>query len=134
MRLQLHCARRMPRLIIDRFINLKDGIRLHYRESPGPHERSVVLLHSSSLHARMWDATASELAKDGYRVIALDQRGSGESDRAPSYSLELFVQVLINVSVDAPRIRRDTGSSFASLFRLTGHWFGPIGRARIGRP
>ena len=42
----------------------------------------------------MWDATASVLARDGYRVIALDQRGSGESDRAPSYSLDLFVEDL----------------------------------------
>lgn len=98
----LDCAGRMPQRILDRFIDL-NGVRLHYREAAGPPERSVVLLHSSSLHTRMWDATARLLADDGYRAIALDQRGYGESDRAPSYSLEPFVDDLA-ASIEALRI------------------------------
>ena len=58
------------------------GLALHYvtwgRDSAPP----VVLLHGITGHARTWDALARDLSTD-FRVIALDQRGHGDSDRAP---------------------------------------------------
>ena len=58
------------------------GLTFHYvtwgQESAPP----LVLLHGLTGHARSWDALARELSTD-FRVIALDQRGHGDSDRAP---------------------------------------------------
>ena len=42
-----------------------------------------MLLHGLSGHARSWDAFA-EAMTDRYRVLALDQRGHGESAWAPA--------------------------------------------------
>ncbi|MFJ9773984.1 alpha/beta fold hydrolase [Kitasatospora sp. NPDC101157] len=60
---------------------LRDGVRLSCRDwgGPGP---SVVLLHGLAGHAGEWDALARSLS-DRYRVVAVDQRGHGGSDRAP---------------------------------------------------
>jgi pimeloyl-ACP methyl ester carboxylesterase len=60
------------------------------------------LLHGITGHARTWDALARDLAAD-FRVIALDQRGHGDSDRAPdgdyrvatmAAAVEAFVETL----------------------------------------
>lgn len=57
------------------------GLTFHYvtwgQESAPP----VVLLHGLTGHARTWDALARDLSAD-FCVIALDQRGHGDSDRA----------------------------------------------------
>lgn len=55
------------------------GIRLHYRDwgGDGP---PLVLLHGLSSSSRIWDLTAPHLA-ERFRVIALDQRSHGLSDR-----------------------------------------------------
>jgi pimeloyl-ACP methyl ester carboxylesterase len=60
-----------------------DGIRLHARDwgGSGP---PVVLLHGLASNARIWDGVAPRLAGAGLRVIALDQRGHGESDQPSS--------------------------------------------------
>lgn len=62
----------------DQFINT--GIRLHIREWPGD-SVPFVLLHGLSSNSRTWDAVAQQLAGAGHRVIAVDQRGHGQSDK-----------------------------------------------------
>ena len=64
------------------------GLRFHLTDwgpATGP---ALLLLHGVTGHARTWDAEAAALAAR-YRVIALDQRGHGDSDPAPDgdYSL-----------------------------------------------
>lgn len=49
----------------------------------GGNGRPVLLLHGLAGHAREWDETASWLTSD-HRVVALDQRGHGRSERSPS--------------------------------------------------
>ncbi|MET9604882.1 alpha/beta hydrolase [Streptomyces sp. NPDC006512] len=60
---------------------VREGVRLSCRDwgGPGP---AVVLLHGLAGHAGEWDATASRLSPD-FRVVALDQRGHGASERRP---------------------------------------------------
>lgn len=67
----------------DRTITL-DGLRCHYRDWGDPAAPPVVLLHAYTQHARSWDAVARSLA-DRFRVLALDQRGHGESEHAADY-------------------------------------------------
>src|SRR5581483_7345090 len=58
------------------------GQRFHYTEWGAPGAPPVLLLHGITDHARSWDPLAAALA-DRYRVLALDQRGHGDSDPAP---------------------------------------------------
>ena len=65
--------------VTDELIELR-GLRFHYRDwsGPRPDAPDLVLLHGFTGHARSWDAFAQGMS-DRYRVLALDQRGHGES-------------------------------------------------------
>ena len=60
-----------------------DGVRLHARDWGGSGQ-AVVLLHGLASNARIWDGVASRLAGAGLRVVALDQRGHGDSEQPSS--------------------------------------------------
>ncbi len=60
-----------------------DGLRLHYVEWGDATKQPMVLLHGFMAHARTWDLFARDLAGD-YHVLALDQRGHGETGAAAS--------------------------------------------------
>jgi pimeloyl-ACP methyl ester carboxylesterase len=57
-----------------------DGVRLHARDwgGDGP---PVVLLHGLASNCRIWDGVAPLLTAAGFRTVALDQRGHGESEQ-----------------------------------------------------
>lgn len=57
-------------------------LTLHYVEWGTATARPLVLLHGVTGHARTWDHLARELAPS-WRVLALDQRGHGDSEAAP---------------------------------------------------
>lgn len=42
----------------------------------------ILLVHGLASNARLWDDVAAALADHGHRVVAYDQRGHGQSDRA----------------------------------------------------
>lgn len=58
-------------------------LRLHLLDwsEPGATGEPVLLLHGLQEHARAWDFVAPRLAAGGRRVLALDWRGHGESER-----------------------------------------------------
>ncbi|MFD9726797.1 alpha/beta fold hydrolase [Streptomyces sp. NPDC059072] len=61
---------------------VRDGVRLSCRDwgGDGP---AVVLLHGLAGHAGEWDAAARHLSSR-HRVVAVDQRGHGGSERHPA--------------------------------------------------
>ncbi|MFF6790409.1 alpha/beta fold hydrolase [Streptomyces filamentosus] len=61
---------------------VRGGVVLSLRDwgGDGP---GVLLLHGLAGHCGEWDGLARRLGGDGYRVLALDQRGHGASERAP---------------------------------------------------
>src|SRR5215813_15220977 len=65
----------------DRTIIL-NGQRFHYTEWGAPTAPPLVMLHGVTGHARTWDEEAALFASR-YRVLALDQRGHGDSDPSP---------------------------------------------------
>ena len=65
----------------DRRVTL-GGLAFHYLEWGDTGNKPIVLLHGITGHARTWDRLAADLAP-AFRVIALDQRGHGDSDPAP---------------------------------------------------
>ena len=60
------------------------GLRFFYRDwaCKRPDAPVLVLLHGYTGHARSWDAFAQAMSSR-YRVLALDQRGHGETQWAP---------------------------------------------------
>lgn len=69
---------------------LLDGLRLHYRDWGDASAPPLILLHGFTGHARSWDSLASTLVPR-YRVLALDQRGHGESGWTDDYSTPAMV-------------------------------------------
>lgn len=70
-----------------------DGLTFHYADwgGSGP---PLVMLHGLSGHSRTWDHTAAALS-DQYHVLALDQRGHGDTDWAPEYGLRQMANDLL---------------------------------------
>src|SRR5580704_473392 len=70
--------------VLDDLIEMR-GLRFHFRDwrSSRMDAPSLILLHGYTGHARSWDAFA-EAMTDRYRVLALDQRGHGETAWAPA--------------------------------------------------
>jgi pimeloyl-ACP methyl ester carboxylesterase len=56
------------------------GLELAIREWPGE-QKPFLLVHGLASNARTWDQVAERLAEAGHRVIAVDQRGHGLSDK-----------------------------------------------------
>ena len=71
-------------MVQDELIELR-GLRFHYRDwaCSKPDAQNLVLLHGYTGHARSWDVLAEAMSTD-YRVLALDQRGHGETAWAPA--------------------------------------------------
>jgi esterase len=126
-----------------------DGLRLHYLDWGGS-APPLVMLHGFTGHAHTWDRTAAALC-DQYRVLALDQRGHGDSDWAPRYGSKPLVTDLLHF-LDALKLSRvvlmglSMGGNVAYLFaarhperveRLAildiGPEISPVGVARIAR-
>ena len=61
---------------------LVDGLRLHFQEWGDSHAATTaVLVHGLGSSSHIWDLVGPLLAAEGMRVVALDQRGHGESDQ-----------------------------------------------------
>ncbi len=56
-------------------------LRFHFLEWGSPHAPPIVLLHGGHQSAHSWDLVSLHLARH-YRVLALDQRGHGDSEWA----------------------------------------------------
>lgn len=88
--------------MIDNDISLgcieSDGLKLSYRRMGKTGGMPVLLLHGLLYFSYDWIAIASELATDR-EVVALDQRGFGDSDWSPSesYSVADFTRDVGNV-------------------------------------
>ncbi len=82
-----------------------DGLRIRYfEEGAGP---DVVMLHGASLgsSAEAFDGVITPLAESGYRVLAFDQPGYGESDNPEDYTLAYRTEFVTKL-MDAWRVER----------------------------
>ncbi len=69
----------------DHYVEL-NGLRFHYLDWGNEHLPHVVLLHGGSLTAHTWDMAAL-LLRDRYHLVALDQRGHGDTGWTPARQL-----------------------------------------------
>jgi pimeloyl-ACP methyl ester carboxylesterase len=82
----------------------RDGVRLHYlewRPDGPPREPALLLLHGLSSNARVWERMVGRLPDR--RVVALDQRSHGLSDRPASG------HALVDVAADAAHAIAELG-------------------------
>ena len=71
-----------------------DGVRVRYvDQGQGP---AVVLIHGFASSLETWDTVIPALVESGHRVVALDLRGFGWTDRPPGdYSSEAQAQLVL---------------------------------------
>ncbi len=69
--------------IVQHRVTVDGGRALNVRERPGEGP-AFLLVHGLASNARLWDLVSAELSLAGHRVVAVDQRGHGQSDRAGS--------------------------------------------------
>ncbi len=69
-----------------------NGMNFHYLDWGNEGAPVMLLLHGLRGHSRSWDDLATRFCGD-YHILALDQRGRGETDWAPrgDYSTDAFV-------------------------------------------
>src|SRR5512138_2780970 len=67
---------------VDHWIDAR-GLKLHVRQWSGQ-KAPFVLLHGLASNCRTWEAVARRLSAAGHRVVTVDQRGHGLSDKPES--------------------------------------------------
>jgi len=94
---------------------MANGLKLHYLDWEAPDNPPMVLLHGLRGHAHSWDDFSAALCED-YHILALDQRGRGDSEWATDgvYTTAAYVADLLDFSA---ALRLDS-------FTLIGHSMG----------
>lgn len=84
----------------DKYWNSADGLRLHYRDYPGPHDRPPLLcIPGLTRNAADFEPFADHVAGN-WRVIAVDLRGRGLSENDPKperYGLAVYAADLMKL-------------------------------------
>ena len=62
------------------YLDRGNGQRVYYEDN-GSGDSAIMLVHGWGMSLRFWDYTLPALLQAGYRVIALDHRGCGQSDK-----------------------------------------------------
>lgn len=94
---------------------VRDDVKLHHLDWGNEGKHPIVLVHGSRLHAHVWNDFGSRF-KDRFHIVAVDQRGHGDSGWCTRnrYDLEDFYQDLRAV-IEARGLTR---------FTLIGHSLG----------
>ncbi len=88
--------------IVSQYVTVRQ-IRIHYLEAGDSGRPAVLLLHGASFSAQTWQdlGTLSLLAGQGYRAVAVDLPGFGQSepgnpDRTEAFLAELMEQLALD--------------------------------------
>jgi pimeloyl-ACP methyl ester carboxylesterase len=76
------------------------GATIRYLAWGAPGDPTLVLVHGGAAHAQWWAPLAPLLADDGFRVLALDLSGHGDSARREVYSVDMWAQEVLAVAAD----------------------------------
>jgi pimeloyl-ACP methyl ester carboxylesterase len=96
--------------------------RLHYLEWNPDATRTIVLLHGNSANAWWWQPLADAMRATDFRLLALDQRGHGDSEwvRPPAYGpLEYAHDLARFIAQYAPPRPFVIGHSMGGISALT---------------
>jgi len=103
-----------------RRFTVRNGLTLLADESGPESGLPVVLLHGGGQTRGSWKNGAASLAEAGYRVVALDTRGHGESSWAPDgdYSIGAMTNDLRQVLAQLPPRPALVGASMGGMTAL----------------
>ncbi|MEY3806319.1 MAG: hypothetical protein RIR69_1131 [Actinomycetota bacterium] len=74
----------VPDPFSSRYLTVRDGVQLRlvdWSASQSPSGIPILLLHGLASNARLWDGPARYLTDFGHRVVAVDLRGHGQSEK-----------------------------------------------------
>jgi pimeloyl-ACP methyl ester carboxylesterase len=78
-----------------RSLRREDGVALFYEEAEGDEEPPVLLVHGIACDHTIFAPQFEHFARRGHRVVAVDLRGHGKSDKPhQSYTMPLFANDL----------------------------------------
>ncbi len=109
----------------DRFVTI-NRLRLHYLDWGTEGKPPFLLLHGGSAYAHWWDFVAPALAEN-FRVIALDQRGHGDSDHVtpPAYGTRHYLadlqQFIATLGLHKPVLMGHSMGGHNSIIYATQH-------------
>lgn len=85
-----------------------------------PANPPVLLSHGGGQTRHAWGGTAAALGERGWRAIAYDHRGHGESDRAPAreYQFQAFAEDVVDLARTFDRPPAFVGASLGGLSGL----------------
>lgn len=98
----------MTQTFADRRWTSADGLSLYARDYPaasGPARLPVIAIHGLTRNSADFDTIAPLIAQSGRRVLAIDVRGRGKSDRAP----DPMTYQPLNYAQDVLALMRDAG-------------------------
>ncbi|MDP2763239.1 MAG: alpha/beta fold hydrolase, partial [Brevundimonas sp.] len=98
----------MTQTFAERRWSSSDGLSLYARDyaaAPGPAKLPVIAIHGLTRNSADFDAIAPLIAQSGRRVLAVDIRGRGQSDRAP----DPMTYQPLNYAQDVLALLRDLG-------------------------
>ena len=99
------------------------GARIHFLEVGDSSLPSVLFLHGASFNARTWSELGSLvlLADHGYRAVAIDLPGFGQSEQAPGEPVDFLTDLMAALSLSRPVIISPSMSGHYSLPFLAGY-------------
>ncbi|MEQ1754285.1 MAG: alpha/beta hydrolase [Micropepsaceae bacterium] len=97
-----------------------DGVALVGDVTGSPHRGTVLLAHGGGQTRHAWSSAASKLALQGWRAVALDLRGHGESEWSPigDYRMQRFAEDLVVVADQLGERPALVGASLGGLAGL----------------
>jgi non-heme chloroperoxidase len=102
----------------------------YYEQGQG---KPVVLIHGWPLSHRMWESQITALSEAGYRVIAYDRRGFGQSGRPTGgYDYDTFAADL-NDLIEQLDLRDVTLAGFSMGGGEVARYIGRYGTARVAK-
>jgi len=96
----------MSQTFAERRWNSADGLSLYARDyaaTSGPAKLPVIAIHGLTRNSADFDTIAPLIAQSGRRVLAVDVRGRGQSDRAPdpmTYQPQVYAQDILALMRD----------------------------------
>jgi pimeloyl-ACP methyl ester carboxylesterase len=113
-----HVAMNPPAEIREHDVRLPSGVRLHYIEQGPASGPAVLLLHGYSDSSFSWSRVMPLLPRE-LRVVAIDQRGHGRSDRPErGYSVDDFatdaLQAMETLGIDSATVVGHSMGSFVA--------------------
>jgi pimeloyl-ACP methyl ester carboxylesterase len=113
----------------------RDGLRLAADVAGDPSNPAVLLLHGGGQTRHSWGTTLVDLARRGWYVASIDQRGHGDSEWAPDgdYTLDAFAGDIrcVAAQFDRPALVGASLGGSSALCALGETADDPCGRALV---